>query len=167
MSLSHLLIIKSDLVLIVIPDTLHGQKSSVTDQGKRQCLIHILINPIVDHQIWNRRSSLDPVDKFLHICPADLFLSIYDGYKLVSSISAHRPVTNLISVRISQIGKNLITGLLPVSSVDPFKILYICHHHMKILVPIKAHQCLCMMEKGLSDIKPCKIIIFQCRKDHK
>ena len=161
MSLSHLIIIKSDLVLIVIPDTLHGQKSPVTDQGKRQCLIHILIDPIVDHQIRNRCSTLDPVDKFLHICHTDLFLSIYDGYKLVSSISAHRPVTNLISIRISQIGKNLITGLLSIGSVDPFKVLYICHHHMKILIRIKAHQRLCMMEKGLSDIKPCKIIIFQ------
>ena len=53
-------------------------RKALSDQGKRQCLIHILINPIVDHQIRNRRSALDPVDKFLHICHTDLFLSIYD-----------------------------------------------------------------------------------------
>ena len=109
-------------------------------------------------KILEQRNNNDTIDfeKFV----AEQGYSMDELEEMAESVD-HRPVANLISIRISQISKNLITDLLSIGSIDPFKVLYICHHHMKILIRIKAHQRLCMMEKGLSDIKPCKIIIFQ------
>ena len=102
-----------------------------------------------------------------HLFFCKVQISIYNSYKLISTISGYHSTVNLFFVCISEICQNLISCFFSVGTINPLEIFDICHNHMKLLVIFDTHQCLCMMKKCLADIKSRQLIVFQCRQNNR